>query len=62
MPDLDAANPLYKSIAFFGEGVQAAAIISGTSVPAILPSRSDEPRVKLNSIALASYLKTRAGI
>lgn len=59
-PDLYAGNPLYKALCFFGEGMQAAGIISGTSLPAILPSRSDAPRVKLNSIALASYLKTRA--
>lgn len=60
MPNLEAANPLYKALLFFGEGVQAAGVITGTSVPAILPSRSDAPLVKLNSIALASYLRSRA--
>ena len=57
LPDLDAANPFYKMLAFFGEGVKAAAILAGPKVPAILPSRADAPAVKLNSIALSSFLK-----
>jgi len=57
LPDLDAANPFYKSIAFFAKGVEAAAILAGPTIPVILPSRADTPEVKLNAIALASYLK-----
>jgi len=57
LPDLDAANTVYKTLAFFGEGVKAATIVAGPKVPVILPSRADAPTVKLNSIALCSYLK-----
>ena len=57
LPDLDAANPVYKGLAFFGEGVSLSAILAGPRIPVILPSRADSPFVKLNSIALCSYLK-----
>lgn len=57
LPDLDAGNPVYKAIAFFGEGAEAATILAGPSIPVILPSRADHPNIKLNAIALCSYLK-----
>ena len=57
LPDLDAANPLYKALAFFGEQMEAAAILVGPKIPVILPSRADDPKVKLNAIALCSFLK-----
>ncbi len=57
LADLDAANAVYKTLAFFAEGVSAAAILAGPTIPVILPSRADSPFVKLNSIALCSYLK-----
>lgn len=57
LPDLDAANPLYKALAFFAKGVEAATILAGPNIPVILPSRADHPSVKLNAIALCSYLK-----
>ena len=57
LPDLDAANPLYKALAFFGEEMEAAAILVGPKIPVILPSRADDPKVKLNAIALCSFLK-----
>jgi len=57
LPDLDAANPLYKALAFFGEKMEAAAILVGPKIPVILPSRADDPKVKLNAIALCSFLK-----
>jgi len=57
LPSLDAANALYKSIAFFGEEFSAATIVVGASVPVILPSRADAPAIKLNSIALCSFLQ-----
>ena len=57
LPDLDAANPLYKALAFFGEQMEAAAILVGPTIPVILPSRADDPKVKLNAIALCSFLK-----
>ncbi len=57
LADLDAANPFYKCLNFFGHEMKAATILAGSKVPIILPSRSDEPEVKLNSIALCSFLK-----
>ena len=57
LPDLDAANPLYKALAFFGDHMEAAAILVGPKIPVILPSRADDPKVKLNAIALCSFLK-----
>lgn len=57
LPDLDAANPVYKALAFFAKGVEAATILAGPKIPVILPSRADHPSVKLNAIALCSYLK-----
>ena len=56
-PNLDAANTVYKSISFFGEKVNGAAILVGARIPVILPSRADAPSTKLNSIALACFLK-----
>jgi len=57
LPDLDAANPVYKSITFFAEGMKSAALVAGATVPVILPSRTDPPQTKAHSIALASFLK-----
>ncbi|MDD4003616.1 MAG: phosphate acyltransferase [Elusimicrobiaceae bacterium] len=57
MPNLDAGNLVYKSIIQLGAGIGAAAILVGAKIPAILPSRADTPATKLNSIALAAYLK-----
>ncbi|MBI5243407.1 MAG: phosphate butyryltransferase [Elusimicrobia bacterium] len=59
LPDLDAANPVYKSITFFAEGMKSAALVAGAKVPVILPSRTDPPQTKAHSIALASFLKER---
>ncbi|MDR0953354.1 MAG: phosphate butyryltransferase [Elusimicrobiota bacterium] len=57
LPDLDAGNPVYKALAFFAKGVEGATILAGPNIPVILPSRADHPNIKLNSIALSSYLK-----
>ncbi|MDR1683863.1 MAG: phosphate butyryltransferase [Elusimicrobiota bacterium] len=59
LPDLDAGNPLYKAIAFFGAGAQGAAVLAGPKIPVILPSRADHPDIKMNSIALCCYLKDK---
>ena len=56
-PDLDAANPVYKSITYFAEGMKSAALVAGAVVPVILPSRTDPPQTKAYSIALASFIK-----
>ncbi|HUT86077.1 MAG TPA: phosphate acyltransferase [Elusimicrobiales bacterium] len=59
--DLNTANAVYKTVAFFAAGVKAAAIVVGANVPIILPSRTDDPEVKFNSIALCSLLKEKKG-
>lgn len=59
LPDLDAANAVYKAISFFADGFASAAIVAGARLPVILPSRADEPRTKMLSIALASFMKGR---
>jgi phosphate butyryltransferase len=59
LPDLNSANPLYKAITFLGAGTKAAAIVTGASVPVILPSRADNYMTKLYSIALGAYLKNQ---
>jgi phosphate butyryltransferase len=58
-PDLDAGNPVYKSLSFFGAGMKSATLLAGSNIPIILPSRTDSPMTKLHSIALACYLKDR---
>jgi len=57
LPDLDSANPVYKSISFFGAGMKSAMVLAGSNIPVILTSRTDSPMTKLHSIALACYLK-----
>jgi len=57
LPDLDSANPMYKSLSFFGAGIKSATLLAGCNIPVILPSRTDSPVTKLHSIALACFLK-----
>ena len=57
LPDLDSANPMYKTLSFFGAGVKSATLLAGSNIPVILPSRTDSPLTKLHSIALACFLK-----
>lgn len=59
LPNLDAANLTYKAINIFGNGVKNASLLAGANIPVILPSRADTPLTKLNSIALACYLKDK---
>jgi len=61
-PDLDSANPVYKCLSFFGAGMKSATLLAGSNIPVILPSRTDTPMTKLHSIALACYLKDKAGV
>lgn len=55
-PDIHAGNITYKAIAHLVPGVQIGAMLTGTSAPVILASRSDTKDVKINSIALAAVL------
>lgn len=51
VPDIEAGNVLYKSIAFFAK-CENAGLIVGAKAPIILTSRADSEKTKLNSIAL----------
>ncbi|MEW6724369.1 MAG: phosphate butyryltransferase [Bacillota bacterium] len=54
VPDIEAGNIFYKSLAFLARaGVRQAGIIVGARCPVVLLSRSDEADAKLNSIAFA---------
>jgi phosphate butyryltransferase len=61
-PSLDSGNPVYKAVSFFGAGMKSATLLAGSNIPVILPSRTDSPMTKLHSIALAAYLKDKAGV
>lgn len=52
MPTIEAANLVAKSTQYIA-GKEAAHIIMGATVPVLIPSRSDTPRGKYLSIALA---------
>ena len=54
-PDIHAGNLVYKTLVHTTE-VKNGCILTGTSAPAILTSRSDTMEVKLNSIALAAVV------
>ncbi|MEI7667739.1 MAG: bifunctional enoyl-CoA hydratase/phosphate acetyltransferase [Erysipelotrichaceae bacterium] len=55
MPEIEAGNILYKSIAYFSHSTSASVIV-GASAPIVLTSRADSDQTKLNSIALAVLL------
>ncbi|QSX06185.1 phosphate butyryltransferase [Sedimentibacter sp. zth1] len=52
MPDIEAGNILYKSLAFLSN-TKNAGILLGAAAPIVLTSRADTDEAKLNSIALA---------
>lgn len=54
-PNIDAANVFYKTNSKLCKA-QMAGIIAGAKVPAIVSSRGDSEKTKLNSIALASLI------
>lgn len=55
MPNLDAANVLYKSLTKFA-GSRVAGVIAGAKAPIVMTSRSDTDDIKLLSLALAVRL------
>jgi phosphate butyryltransferase len=55
-PNIDAANVFYKTNSKLCKA-QMAGIIAGAKVPAIVSSRGDSEKTKLNSIALASLMR-----
>jgi phosphate butyryltransferase len=52
-PDIEAGNMFYKALNFLG-GAVSAAVVTGTTVPIVLTSRSDNDRSKLLSLALGA--------
>jgi len=54
-PNIDAANVFYKSNSKLCKA-EMAGIIAGAKVPAVVSSRGDSEKTKLNSIALASLI------
>lgn len=58
VPDIEAGNVLYKSIAFFAK-CENAGLIVGAKAPIILTSRADSDKTKLNSIALGVLASTK---
>lgn len=54
-PNIDAANVFYKTNSKLCKA-QMAGIIAGAKVPAVVSSRGDSEKTKLNSIALASLM------
>jgi phosphate acetyltransferase len=55
VPDLDAGNILSKNLEYLASA-KMAGIVMGASAPVVLTSRSDPPRARVFSLALASLL------
>jgi phosphate butyryltransferase len=55
VPDLDAGNILSKNLEYLASA-KMAGIVMGAMVPVVLTSRSDPPRARVYSLALASLL------
>lgn len=53
MPNIEAGNVLYKSLAYLAKA-KLAAVILGASVPIVLTSRADSEEAKFNSILLSA--------
>jgi phosphotransacetylase len=56
VPDLDAGNILSKNLEYLASA-KMAGIVMGASAPVVLTSRSDPPRARVYSLALASLLR-----
>ena len=55
VPDLDAGNILSKNLEYLASA-KMAGIVMGATVPVVLTSRSDPPRARVYSLALAGLL------
>lgn len=53
LPNIEAGNLFYKAITLFAQA-ETAAVLQGTEVPVVLPSRGDSVQSKLYSLALAA--------
>ena len=58
-PNIEAGNVLYKSLSTLC-GCTMAAVVVGSRVPVVVPSRGDSDASKFHSIALASVLARRS--
>ena len=63
VPDLEAGNMLAKQLIYLA-GADAAGLVLGARTPIILTSRSDSPKVRLASAALAKLvaMRRKAGV
>lgn len=52
VPDIEAGNVLFKSLVYFANA-QIGGVVVGATAPVVMTSRTDSPKAKLNSIALA---------
>jgi phosphate butyryltransferase len=52
LPDIEAANILYRSILYFAKG-ESGGLVVGAKVPLVLLSRAETPETKIHSIAIA---------
>ncbi len=59
-PNIEAGNILYKALTTVS-GCVMAAVVVGSRVPVVVPSRGDSDASKFHSIALASILARRSG-
>ncbi len=59
-PDLDSGNILSKNLEYLAQA-RMAGIVMGASAPVVLTSRSDPPRARVYSLALASLLCANCG-
>jgi phosphate acetyltransferase len=55
VPDLDAGNILFKNLEYLANA-KVAGVVVGAKAPVVLTSRSDPPRARVYSLALASLL------
>lgn len=55
MPNIEAGNVMYKTLAFTTESKNGGLLV-GTTAPVIVTSRADSAETKLNSIALAALV------
>ena len=55
MPNIEAGNVMYKTLAFTTES-KSGGLLVGAAAPVIITSRADTYETKLNSIALAALV------
>jgi phosphate butyryltransferase len=55
VPDLDAGNILFKNLEYLASA-KVAGVVMGASAPVVLTSRSDPPKARVFSLALAGLL------